>query len=36
MTGRIVDLTYSDATELYKQPAPTWVGAALIEWMPSL
>jgi hypothetical protein len=34
MTGRIVDLTYSDATELYKQPAPTWVGAALIEWKP--
>ena len=32
MTGRIVDLTYSDATEIYKQPAPTWVGAALIEW----
>ncbi len=32
MHGRIVDLTYSDATELYKQPAPTWVGTALIEW----
>lgn len=34
MTGRIVDLTYSDATELYQQPAPTWVAAALIEWRP--
>jgi hypothetical protein len=34
MCGRIVDLTYSDATELYKQPAPTWVGAALLEWRP--
>jgi hypothetical protein len=32
--GRIVDLTYSDATELYKQPPPTWVATALIEWMP--
>lgn len=32
MSGRVVDLTYSDATELYKQPPPTWVAAALMEW----
>ena len=32
MKGEIVDLTYSDAAELYQQPAPTWVAAALIEW----
>jgi hypothetical protein len=32
MRGRVVDLTYSDATELYKQPAPTWVAAPLVEW----
>lgn len=35
MKGRIVDLTYSDATELYKQPAPTWVAAPLVEWTPA-
>lgn len=34
MKGRIVDLTYSDAAELYKQPAPTWVATALFEWQP--
>ncbi len=32
MHGRILDLTYSDASELYRQPKPTWVAAALIEW----
>ena len=32
MHGRILDLTYSDASELYRQPPPTWVAAALIEW----
>lgn len=32
MAGRIVDLTYSDASELYRQPKPTWVAAALMEW----
>jgi hypothetical protein len=32
MEGRIVDLTYSDASELYRQPKPTWVAAALMEW----
>ena len=32
MTGRVVDLTYSDAGELYKSPEPTWVASALFEW----
>lgn len=32
MHGRILDLTYSDAADLYRQPKPTWVAAALMEW----
>lgn len=32
MTGRVVDLTYTDASELYNAPPPTWVAAALMEW----
>lgn len=32
MTGRIIDLTYSDAAGLYESPPPTWVAAALYEW----
>lgn len=32
MRGRIVDLTYSDASELYGQPRPTWVATALFAW----
>lgn len=32
MRGRVLDLTYSDASELYHQPAPTWVAAALMTW----
>lgn len=31
LAGRILDITYSDTTEMYHQPAPTWVAAALIE-----
>ncbi len=34
MMGRILDLTYSDASDLYDSPPPTWVAAALIEWQP--
>jgi hypothetical protein len=34
MNGRILDLTYSDSSELYQQPKPTWVAAALVEWSP--
>jgi hypothetical protein len=32
MKGQVLDITYSDASELYKTPAPTWVAAALFEW----
>lgn len=32
MTGKILDLTYSEAEDLYKAPKPTWVAGALIEW----
>ena len=32
MTGRIVDLTFTDTAELYKTPPPTWVAAVLVEW----
>ncbi len=35
MKGRILDLTYSDASALYHQPPPTWVAAALLTWEPS-
>jgi hypothetical protein len=32
LTGTILDLTYTDASELYEAPAPTWVAAPLVEW----
>ena len=32
MHGQILDLTYSDASDLYHQPKPTWVAATLMEW----
>jgi hypothetical protein len=32
MTGRVIDMSYTDASELYKQPPPTWVAGALTEW----
>ncbi len=34
MTGRVRDITYSDASELYDASPPTWVAAPLIEWLP--
>jgi hypothetical protein len=34
MTGRVLDITYTDSAELYHQPRPTWVAAALMEWKP--
>lgn len=34
MQGRVLDITYSDASALYDQPEPTWVAAALMEWQP--
>lgn len=32
MTGEVLDLNYTDSSELYDQPKPTWVAGALIEW----
>lgn len=32
MRGEILDLTYTDSTELYQQPPPTWVATALFDW----
>jgi len=32
LSGRVVDITYSDAADLYHSPPPTWVAAALVEW----
>ena len=32
MHGRIVDVAYSEAEELYNAPPPTWVAAPLIVW----
>jgi hypothetical protein len=32
LKGEILDLTYSDAAELYQSPPPTWVAAALVCW----
>ena len=32
LKGRVLDLTYSDAAELYNAPRPTWVAAALYDW----
>ena len=34
LKGQILDLTYTDSTELYNQPSPTWVAAALFDWQP--
>jgi len=31
LEGRILDLTYHDTTDMYNQPAPTWVATALME-----
>lgn len=31
LESRILDITHSDTTVMYKAPAPTWVAAALIE-----
>lgn len=32
LKGKIIDLTYSEADDLYKAAKPTWVAAALFEW----
>lgn len=31
LQGRVLDITYSDTTEMYGTPPPTWVAGALIE-----
>ncbi len=32
ISGRVLDLTFTDSSEIYNQPAPTWVAAALMKW----
>ncbi len=32
MTGAVLDISFTDSSELYDQPTPTWVAGALIEW----
>ena len=32
MTGEVLDISFTDSSELYGQPKPTWVAGALIEW----
>lgn len=32
MTGEVLDISFTDSSELYDQPKPTWVAGALIEW----
>jgi len=34
MTGKVIDITYTDSSELYNQPKPTWVAGALMVWEP--
>ena len=35
MKGEVLDISYTDSSELYDQPKPTWVAGALIEWKPA-
>jgi hypothetical protein len=32
LSGEIIDMAYTDASELYESPPPTWVAAPLVEW----
>ena len=34
LSGAILDMAYTDASELYDAPAPTWVAAPLVEFRP--
>jgi hypothetical protein len=34
MAGTILDLTYTDTTNLYDASPPSWVAGALVEWRP--
>jgi len=36
MKGKILDMSYSIAEELYNAPPPTWVAAPLIVWEPEI
>jgi hypothetical protein len=35
MTGRLLDIAWSDATELYEQPSPSWAAGGLIGFTPA-
>ncbi len=35
MRGEVLDISFTDSSELYDQPKPTWVAGALIEWKPA-
>jgi hypothetical protein len=35
LQGAILEMTFTDASELYDAPAPTWVAAPLVEWRPA-
>ncbi len=32
MRGEVLDISFTDSTQLYGAPKPTWVAGALIEW----
>ncbi|MEL6307272.1 MAG: hypothetical protein AAFQ52_03965 [Chloroflexota bacterium] len=32
MSGKVIDMSYTDSTELYGTPKPTWVAGAIMEW----
>ena len=36
MSGRVLDITFTDSSTLYNQPPPTWVAAALMAWTPNV
>jgi hypothetical protein len=35
LKGQVLDLAYTDATDLYNAPPPTWVATALISFEPA-
>ncbi len=34
MRGRLIDIGWSDSTELYEQPPPTWAAGGFIVFEP--
>ena len=32
MTGKVLDISYTDCADLYDSPPPTWVAGPLVEW----